>query len=204
MKTHVGPHGVEREELGTPAPAQEQPAAPMTEAEQAQSRQGKPVVLPTSSSATVPTRPPTPPARGGKKQVHVAPHPIDLVTVPLDTPEERQAAREQRDLNEIVHGVLIVGLVVSATLMIVGVALDLLRHHELPTAVPNVGEVFRRVVALRPSGFLALGLLTLIATPILRVIGSIGAFLYEHDLRYAGITTLVLLVMITSILLGQG
>jgi uncharacterized membrane protein len=51
---------------------------------------------------------------------------------------------------------------------------------------------------------LALGLLVLIATPILRVVGSILAFLYERDWRYAGVTTVVLIVVLISLLLGKG
>jgi uncharacterized membrane protein len=49
-----------------------------------------------------------------------------------------------------------------------------------------------------------LGLLVLIATPILRVIGSTLAFLYERDWRYALITFVVLLVVTLSLLLGRG
>ena len=70
--------------------------------------------------------------------------------------------------------------------------------------MPDFGDVFNRVFALRPSGFLALGLLMLIATPILRVIGSILVFLYERDWRYAGITCLVLAIVIVSLVLGKG
>src|SRR5262245_16949641 len=67
-------------------------------------------------------------------------------------------------------------------LMLAGLGLDLLYRRELPAAIPDLGEVFRRAVALRPSGFLALGLLMLIATPVLRVIGSIIAFCREHGI----------------------
>ena len=62
---------------------------------------------------------------------------------------------------------------------------------------------FVRVVSLRPSGFLALGLLVLIATPILRVVGSILAFIYERDWRFAGITFLVLIIVMVSLVLGE-
>ena len=139
-----------------------------------------------------------------RAQVRVAPHVLDLLTIPAPTPEFTEAAREQRDLNQVVHGVLTVGLAISTTLMVLGIGLDLFAQRDLPIAVPDLGEVLERVAALRPSGFLALGLLVLIATPILRVIGSIIAFLYERDWRYAGITTVVLLVLIISVLLGKG
>jgi uncharacterized membrane protein len=135
----------------------------------------------------------------------VAPNLRDLVTAaPLPTQQETQVAQERRDLNEVVHGVLIIGLVISTALMLAGIGLDLFEQRDLPTAVPDIAEVVGRVLALRPSGFLALGLLVLIATPILRVIGSIGAFVYARDWRFAALTTLVLGVMLISLLLGRG
>ncbi|MBK9715036.1 MAG: DUF1634 domain-containing protein [Kouleothrix sp.] len=135
----------------------------------------------------------------------MAPNLHALVTAaPLAAPQETQAAKERHDLNEVVHGVLIVGLVISTALMLIGVGLALFYQRDLPTVVPDIDDVVGRVLALRPSGFLALGLLVLIATPILRVVGSIGAFLYERDWRFAGVTTLVLAVLIVSLLLGRG
>ncbi len=139
----------------------------------------------------------------GRPQVHLAPHLLDLVTGRSVTPADRQAAKEQRDLNEIVHQMLVIGLILSTTLMLVGLGLDLILGREVPTAVPDFGDIFNRVVALRPSGFLALGLLVLIATPILRVVGSIFAFLYERDWRYAGITTFVLGIVMVSLAMGK-
>jgi uncharacterized membrane protein len=144
------------------------------------------------------------PSQRERAQVRVAPHVLDLVTIPAPSPQVTEKAREQRDLNAVVHGVLMVGLAISTALMVAGIGLDLFLQRDLPTAVPDLGDVLSRVGALRPSGFLALGLLVLIATPILRVLGSIVAFLYERDWRYAGITTLVLLVLVVSMLLGKG
>lgn len=165
-----------------------------------------PIVLPSmheARAAVAPRRPETPAGDRQRTRVHVAPDLLDLVSVST-TPEEASARKQQRDLNQVVHAVLIVGLVLSTALMLIGLGLSLLTERKLPETVPEVGEVVRQVVALRPSGFLALGLLVLIATPILRVIGSIGVFLYERDWRFAGISTLVFIIMLTSILLGHG
>jgi uncharacterized membrane protein len=52
--------------------------------------------------------------------------------------------------------------------------------------------------------FLSLGLMILMATPAIRVLGSVIVFLWERDWRYAAITLLVLSVMIASVLLGRG
>ena len=137
-------------------------------------------------------------------QVRVAPHLPDLLSGIAIPFEEEGRAREQRNLDEILHRLLVVGLAISVSLMLAGLFLDLFLHREVPTAVPDIGEVTTRVISLRPSGFLALGLLALIATPVLRVVGSIIAFLFERDWRYAGITFLVLLVVTLSIVLGKG
>lgn len=156
----------------------------------------------TAASHTPNTTSASAPAQRG---IHVAPNLRDLlIAAPLATPQETQVAKERRDLNAVVHRVLIIGLLISTALMLAGVGLAVFYQRDLPTVVPDIGDVINRVIALRPSGFLALGLLVLIATPILRVIGSIGAFVYERDWRFVGITTLVLGVLIVSLMLGRG
>jgi uncharacterized membrane protein len=114
------------------------------------------------------------------------------------TPE----ARHRRDLNQVVHSALVIGLIASTGLMIIGVILDLVKHRVPPSMTIPVGESVERAMGLRPSGFLELGLLVLILTPLLRVVGSVIVFLHERDWRYAGITALVLLIMLVSIISG--
>ena len=46
--------------------------------------------------------------------------------------------------------------------------------------------------------------LVLIGTPILRVVGSVVVFVYERDWRFAAVTGVVLLVMLVSVVVGQG
>ncbi len=138
------------------------------------------------------------------KDVQVEPHLPDLlagVAIPL---EEEERAKEQRNLDQTIHQLLVIGLTISVAFMLLGLFLDLTLHRVIPTAIPNLGEVFTRVISFRPSGFLSLGLLVLIATPVVRVIGSFIAFIYERDWRYTGITFLVLLIVTLSIVLGKG
>jgi len=108
-----------------------------------------------------------------------------------------------RDLNEIVHRVLVVGLLISTVLMLIGLVMDLLLYHTLPTTVFPPAEAIQRAISLRPSGFLSLGLLTLILTPLLRVVGSLLVFAWERDGRYVLVTALVLIVMVVSLWIGQ-
>jgi uncharacterized membrane protein len=165
----------------------------------------QPVVLPEEKATDelkVPqAKPPSPKPEG---EVTVAPNLSDLVTGKLETPAAAEAARRGHELNAVIHRVLIVGLAISTALILAGLTLDLVRHRQVPTDAPTFAEVFRRVAQFRASGFLMLGLLVLIATPILRVIGSTLAFLYERDWRYALITFVVLLVVTLSLLLGRG
>lgn len=137
-------------------------------------------------------------------EVTVAPNLSDLVAGNIETPEEAVAVRRVHELNAVVHRVLTVGLAISTSLILIGLVLDLARHRQVPTDVPSFWDVFRRTAELRPSGFLTLGLLVLVATPILRVIGSTLAFAYERDWRYVLVTSVVLVVVILSIVLGRG
>lgn len=180
------------EEGAGPPLLEEEAAVVMTEASAA----SRPIVTEASRSAA--------PAADEAAGVHVAPNLLDLVLAPPPTPEEKLELEHTRDLNDVIHKVLVIGLFASTAAMLAGVVLAVVRHRALATAAPDIRGVWERIEALRPSGFLALGILILIATPILRVLGSFVVFLYERDWRYAGITLIVLLVLVSSLLLGRG
>jgi len=55
-----------------------------------------------------------------------------------------------------------------------------------------------------PLAIIALGLIFLLITPVLRVAVSVLAFAAARDLLYVAITLLVLLILISSFLLGLG
>jgi uncharacterized membrane protein len=110
---------------------------------------------------------------------------------------------EQKSLDESLHKLLIIGLALSVALILTGLVLSLINHQSLPGGVLPFGSIFPSVVALEASGFISLGLLVLIATPIIRVILSFISFLVERDWRFAGITLVVLIAVLVSILLGK-
>ncbi len=60
-----------------------------------------------------------------------------------------------------------------------------------------------RLAALDPAAYLSLGSIVLIATPFVRVAGSIVVFVRQRDRRYVLITAVVLAVMCLSVLLGK-
>jgi uncharacterized membrane protein len=69
---------------------------------------------------------------------------------------------------------------------------------------PNtLGDVFGGVLSLKPYSIIVLGLLVLIAIPVMRVTVSVFAFAWERDWLYVAITAFVLLVLLLSFVIGE-
>ena len=66
-----------------------------------------------------------------------------------------------------------------------------------------VSDLLHDLATLQAAAFLSLGLIVLVATPFVRVAGSVVAFALERDRRYVLITSVVLAVMCLSVLLGR-
>jgi len=107
----------------------------------------------------------------------------------------------------LVSGVLIVGVVTSAILILVGFVGSIFVGWDgsfagLPVAASRASDfsaVFSGLGALRPIAFAQLGLLVLIATPVVRVATSVLAFASERDWLYTAITLLVLGILLVSL-----
>lgn len=122
--------------------------------------------------------------------------------IPIDD-ETRRVEANVRKINALVHWLLIIGLTAAAVLMVTGVLLGLATGRGLPEAMVPLSELSAELLLFTPAAFLSLGLLVLIATPILRVAGSILGFAIERDWRYTLITLVVLAIVLLSIFLGQ-
>jgi len=113
----------------------------------------------------------------------------------------------------ILGNLLRAGVMVSAAIVLCGACIYLFRHaHEPanyrvfrgePSEFRTIPGVLRSVLDRRGRGFIQLGLLLLIATPIARVAFSIAGFAIERDHLYVTFTVIVLLVLLYS-LLGSG
>lgn len=105
--------------------------------------------------------------------------------------------------------VLTVGVLVSASLIAVGFASSFavgwqgsLAGAGSTAARPtDFGTMAAGLGALRPVAIVQLGLVVLVATPVLRVAASVAAFALEGDRLYAAITVAVLAILLTSIFL---
>lgn len=124
-------------------------------------------------------------------------------------PSAPPAAREQRV--ELALAVLLrAGVLLAASLVLLGGLLHLVQHGGIhPDYRHFAGEpgAFQRpsrilVLALHgsPEGLIQLGVLVLLATPVLRVAFSLLAFAREKDRTYMALTSVVLLVLLLSLL----
>ena len=130
----------------------------------------------------------------------------------LESPPERRqnlASDKSECTAKLIGWVLQGGVILSASIILIGLLMLPLRPgglsvNRLLSFPHTLGQVWAGLLVLRPQAIIALGLLLLIATPILRVAVSIVAFAFERDLRFVVITSLVLAILLLSnVLLGS-
>ena len=102
-----------------------------------------------------------------------------------------------------VNRVLLVGVAVGVALMAAGLVLGVVAGEGIPAGVVPLADLASGLASLEAGAYLSLGIIVMIATPFVRVAGSIVAFARERDRRYVLVTAVVLLVMCLSVLLGK-
>lgn len=102
-----------------------------------------------------------------------------------------------------IRAILLAGIAVSVALMAAGLVLGVARGAMLPHAMVPLSALPSALVNLDPAAYVSLGLIVLVATPFVRVVGSLVAFAVERDRAYVLITATVLVVMCASVLLGR-
>jgi len=118
-----------------------------------------------------------------------------------------------RNIEEILGEILRVGVILSALVVFVGGWLYLIGNawarpdyrmfRSEPHDLRTLGGIFHGALQLQAQAVIQLGLLCLIATPLLRVMASILGFAAERDRMYVVFTSLVLCILLYS-LLGSG
>lgn len=110
-----------------------------------------------------------------------------------------------RQAELIISYVLRGGVLISAAVVLVGVALYYAKPQPGGAAATltyphSLGAVLPALFSGSPEGIITFGLLILLATPVVRVAVSIIAFALERDWMYVGITVIVLTLLLASIL----
>jgi uncharacterized membrane protein len=116
-------------------------------------------------------------------------------------------------LDRVVSVVLRVGVTLAAALVLIGGIAFLVSHpqampdhrkfHAASNQLASVRGVLDGALNLDPLYIIQLGLLILIATPVVRVMTCAGGFALERDWTYTAISLIVLALLIAS-LIGSG
>ncbi|WP_461213771.1 DUF1634 domain-containing protein [Lacticaseibacillus sp. GG6-2] len=113
--------------------------------------------------------------------------------------------KEIDDIEKIIGKIMQIGVLIAAAVLIIGLATLLITGNTgYATGVHphSVSTILQGVVHLRPYAVMMLGIFLLILTPVLRVVVSIYAFIKEKDRLYAGITTIVLIILLVAMVIG--
>ena len=113
----------------------------------------------------------------------------------MDTNKERQVER-------LIHYTLRAGVSISATLLAVGLFVVIVRDTPRPAVAPPLSEILRLAFTANEVGWIYLGLLLLIITPVARVVMLIYGYARVGWQRFALISLLVLLLLGTGLALG--
>ncbi|HEX3580447.1 MAG TPA: DUF1634 domain-containing protein [Thermoanaerobaculia bacterium] len=122
------------------------------------------------------------------------------------------------DIENLISITLRTGVLVSIAVILSGVIFTFAHHPAYFSSRPALGElidarehftssitgVAQGVRALHGQAIVMLGILLLIATPIVRVAISTFLFAAEHDRRYVVITATVLVLLLISLMTGLG
>jgi uncharacterized membrane protein len=104
-------------------------------------------------------------------------------------------------LERVISLTLRTGVILSATLVVLGL---LLYYAEgtpsvLRTSSVSVYSVFIGLLSLKPESVILLGVIILIATPVVRVLELFVDYLWGRDKMYAALSFVVLFVMLVGI-----
>lgn len=113
--------------------------------------------------------------------------------------------QEIRDVEEAIGYILRVGVMVSASVIGLGLILMLINGGTgyPPEQTPaDFQTIWQGLIQLKAGAYVMLGLFCLILTPVLRVIVSIWAFAKEKDYLYVWITVIVLVILVFGMLTG--
>jgi uncharacterized membrane protein len=115
---------------------------------------------------------------------------------------------DDQRLEVLIGGMLRVGVSVSALVVLAGGILYLMRggaapdythFHSAPKEALSIGGTFWGVVHGSAVSIIQLGILLLIATPVVRVIFALVGFLLQRDKLYVLVSAVVLAILLFSL-----
>lgn len=124
---------------------------------------------------------------------------------------EVPAAHTDQDLDRLLGNLLRFGVLLAATVVFTGGAVHLAEHGgepkrtyddfgSQPEYLRHVASIAQQAVTGNGRAIIQFGILLLIATPIARVVFSVFAFFIQRDYLYVGVTLIVLVILLFSLL----
>lgn len=119
---------------------------------------------------------------------------------------------DDHDIERMVSILLRAGVTIAGIVVLAGGVFFLSRHgggpadhhafHGQPAIDRLLSGIVAGAIALRPRSVIQLGVLALVATPILRVALALAGFALERDRTYVVVTAIVLGVLVGSLIAG--
>ena len=116
-------------------------------------------------------------------------------------------------LEQVIGRLLQIGVLLSALVVVVGGIALLIRHggapadfrsfRSEPSELSTLGGIVRGACRLDSHAIVQLGLVLLIATPIMRVALTLIAFWWQRDRLYVAITAFVLTLLVYGLFWGR-
>ncbi len=116
---------------------------------------------------------------------------------------------EDRNVELVLGNLLRIGVIVSSVIVVLGAIIFLAKYgHKVPHYIlfqkkpynlTVVKNFWNELIALHGLAIIQLGIFCLVATPVLRVVFSVFAFLIQKDYLYVAFTIIVLLILLYSI-----
>src|SRR2546422_2908776 len=113
----------------------------------------------------------------------------------------RAVLTEVEDINRLIYHILRGGVIVSVAFLLFGFILAGVTGHALPDKSVPPRLLGAELIRFTPAGYLNLGVLVLIFTPVARVLLSLLSFLEERDRAYVLMTGIVLTNLLISVVL---
>ena len=113
----------------------------------------------------------------------------------------RAVVTEVEDLNLLIFHVLRGGVVVSVAILLFGFVLVALTGRPIPDRTIPPRLLALELYRFSPAGYLSLGVLLLIFTPVVRVFLSLLSFAEERERTYVGMTAVVFVNLLVSVFL---
>jgi uncharacterized membrane protein len=111
----------------------------------------------------------------------------------------RAVVLEVEDLNRLIYHILRAGVVLSVAILLFGFVLVGITGQPLPERSIPPKALGKPLFTFAPEGYLSLGVLILIFTPVARVSLALVSWIRERDRVYVLLSAIVLANLITSL-----